>query len=164
MHIFSLVARETHFFILYYFYSHRCFRGPLHLPSGWTLRGLESQFCGGESPSEKHRSKLRIQRQPGGSVQPLHPFIHHRRDTGGASQSWPQRPWCGGGSLQRLLQVGLQQERDQLSLLRVDICNLSALAARHVVHLNKQTKTHICTRTLLYSLFCEFYILRVSVQ
>lgn len=108
------------------FYCIRCFGGPIQLPSGRFFRGLESQLCGGDSPPKEQRIKLHAYRQQGGRVQQAGPFFHHRRDPGSPSQGWPQRPGRGGGPVQCLLQMGLQQEWDQLPLLRV--------TSRHILY------------------------------
>lgn len=129
----------------FYLFSSGCFRGPIQLPSRRVFRGFEFQLGSGKSSSERQGPQLHNkQKQPGGSVQQVYAFVHHRWDPGGTSQSWPQRPGCCGGSVQRLLQVGLQQKWDQLPVLRVDTQDLNAVFLHWNNH-HKNMHTSLCS-------------------
>lgn len=114
-----MFVREKHDASFAFFYCIRCFWGPIQLPSRGVLRGLESQRHDGECCPKEQRSKLYTKRQLGRSVQQVNPLLHYWGNPGSPSKSWSEGPWRGGGPFQRLLQVGLQQEWDQLSLLRM---------------------------------------------
>lgn len=123
------------------FYWIRCFRGPIQLPSGGILRGLEPQRHDGECLPKEQRSKLYTTRQLGRGVQQVSPLFHYWGNPGSPSKSWSQRTGCGGGPFQRLLQVGLQQEWDQLSLLRV----LTLVDIQYVIFISGYRDSHSLT-------------------
>lgn len=52
------------------------------------------------------------------SFHPSGTLAHLRWGPWGSAHLWQERQGCGGGPVQCLLQVGLQQERDQLPLLK----------------------------------------------